>query len=91
MRFNSSQLLIVIKSGTRGYHSEFSLLHCGTMSKNFLVTSYITHTILPNSLQVDSEHEWSVKKTRVFNKSFTYIYVIHRLGGPYWEKLYPRS
>ena len=75
MLFKSSQLPIVIKSGTRGYHSEFSLLPCGTMSKNFLVTSYITHTILLNSLQVNSEHEWSVKKACVFNKSFTYIII----------------
>ena len=41
------------------------------MSRYFLVTSYITHTILLNSIQVNSEHEWSVNKTHVFNKSLT--------------------
>ena len=45
------------------------------MSRYFLVTSYITDTILLNSIQVDSEHEWSVKKTHVFNKSFTFIII----------------
>ena len=41
------------------------------VSRYFLVTSYITHSFLLNSIQVNNEHEWSVKKTHVFNKSLT--------------------
>ena len=41
------------------------------VSRYFLVTSYITHSFLLNTIQVNNEHEWSVKKTHVFNKSLT--------------------
>ena len=32
------------------------------VSRYFLVTSYITHSFLLNSIQVNNEREWSVKK-----------------------------
>ena len=71
--FSSSAILRLLSNQVRGdvIHS-FPYCNVGLeMSRYFLVTSYITHTILLNSIQVNNEHEWSVKKTHVFKKSLT--------------------
>ena len=52
------------------------------------VCAYVAFIVLPNVLSTCSM-EWYKIATRRFLA--VYLYVIHRLGGPYWEKLCPRS
>ena len=62
--FSSPAILRLLSNQVRGdiIHS-FPYSTVGLeMSRYFPVTSYITHTILLNSIQVNNEHEWSVKQ-----------------------------
>ena len=64
----------------------------------FFAVSNLQRDSTPRHTQISSVNKanpWQDKNNHLnflnFHNTYIYICVIHRLGGPYWEKLCPRS